>query len=182
MDLLKELLLSKPQKRDFDKFKFIVNNLFESPAPVKEKYIRRNQAPFMNKSVRMAIMVRTELLNKFRKENSVINESFCKIKSFCKTVKPSFTKMTLKGEKMVPVESDTTFSEENKVVEIFRSYFDGIADGLNIKRCEISKEHSDPILNAIKTFEKHLSILKIKELNSGFRFSFERFQTPRYYN
>ena len=46
-------------------------------------------------------------------------------------------------------------------------------DGLNIKRCEISKEHNDPILNAIKSFEKHASILKIKELNSGCRFSFE---------
>ena len=50
---------------------------------------------------------------------------------------------------------------------------DGIVDGLNIKRCEISKEHSDPMLNAIKTIEKHPNILKIKELNSDCRFSFE---------
>ena len=101
---------------------------------MKEKYIRRNQAPFMNKSVRKAIMVRTKLLNKFRKENSFINEleykrqrSFFttlikkskrnfynslnvnKItdnKSFRKTVKPSFTEKTLKGEKIVLVEND----------------------------------------------------------------------------
>ena len=44
---------------------------------------------------------------------------------------------------------------------------------LTIKRCEISKEHSDPLLNAIKTFVKHPSIFKIKELNSSCRFSFE---------
>ena len=49
--LLKELSLSKPKKRDFDKFKFIVNNLLEYHAPMKEKYVRRNQAPFMKKSV-----------------------------------------------------------------------------------------------------------------------------------
>ena len=168
---------------------------------MKEKYIRRNQAPFMNKSVRKAIMVRTKLLNKFRKENSFINEleykrqrNFCttlikktkrnfynnlnvnKItdnKSFWKNVKPSFTEKTLKDEKIVLTENDTTFLEKNKIAGIFRSYFDGIADGLNIKRCEMSKEHNDPILNAIKTFEKHPSILKIKELNSGCRFSFE---------
>ena len=201
MDLLKELSLSNLQEGDFDKFKFIVSNLLESHAPLKEKYIRRNQAPFMNKSVRKAIMVRTQLLNKFRKENSFINElaykrqrNFCttlirktkrnfynnlnvnKItdnKSFWKTVKPSFTEKTLKDEKIVLVENDTTFSEENEIAEIFRSYFDGIVDGLNIKRCEISKDHSDPILNAIKTFEKHPSILKIKKLNSGCRFSFK---------
>ena len=46
-------------------------------------------------------------------------------------------------------------------------------DGLNIKRCEISNEHSDSILNAIKTFDRHPSILKTKELNSGCRFCVE---------
>ena len=124
MDLLKELYLSNLQNRDFDRFKFIVNSLLESHAPMKEKYVRRNQAPFMNKSVRKAIMVRTKLLNKFRKENSFINEleykrqrNFCttlikktkrnfynnlnvnKItdnKSCWKTVKPSFTEKALK--------------------------------------------------------------------------------------
>ena len=199
MDLLKELSLSKLKKGDFDRFKFIVNNLLESHAPMKEKYIRHNQAPFMNKSVRKAIMVWTQLLNKFRKENSFINElaykrqrNFCtklikktkrnffnnlnvnKItdnKSFWKVVKPSFTEKRLKDEKIVLVENDTTFSEENDVAEIFRSYFDGIVDGLNIKLCEISKEGSDPILKAIKTFEKHPSIHS--ELSSGCRFSFE---------
>ena len=84
-----------------------------------------------------------------------------------------FTEKTLKDEKIVLVENDTAFSEENEVADVFRSYFDGIVDGLNIKRCEISKEDSDPILNAIKTFEKHPSILKIKELSFGCRFSFE---------
>ena len=58
-------------------------------------------------------------------------------------------------------------------MEIFHSCFDGIADGLNIKCYEIFTKHSDPILNAIKTFEKHTSILKINELNSDCRFSFE---------
>ena len=132
MDLLKELSLSKLKKGDFDKFKFIVNNLLESHAPMKAKYIRHNQAPFMNKSVRKVIMVRTQLPNKFRKENPFINElaykrqrNFCtkliknakssfynnlnvnKItdnKSFWKTVKPSFTEETLKDEKIVLVD------------------------------------------------------------------------------
>ena len=181
MDLLKKLSLSKLQKGDFDKFKFLFNNLLESHTPMKEKYIKRNQASFMNKSVQKAIMVRTRLLNKFRKENSFLNElaykrkhNFCaklikkrkrnfynnlnvnKItdnKSFWKTVKPNFTEKTLKDEKIVLVGNDTTISEEKEVAEIFRSYFDGILDGLNIKRCEISKEQSDPIVNVIKTFE-----------------------------
>ena len=74
MDLLKELFLSKLQKGDFDKFKFLINNLLESHDPMKEKCLRCNQAPFINKTVRKAIVVRTHLLNKFRKENWFINE------------------------------------------------------------------------------------------------------------
>ena len=144
-----------------------MNNLLESHAPMKETYIRHNQAPFMNKSVRKAIMVRTQLLNEFRKENSFINElaykkqrNFCttfnkKAKrncynnlnvnkitdnnSFWKIVKSSFTEKTLKDEKMVLVENNATFSEENKIAEIFRSYSDGIVYGLNVERCEISE-------------------------------------------
>ena len=76
-------------------------------------------------------------------------------------------------KKIVLAENDTTISEENEVAEISRFYFDSIADGLNIKRCETSKEHSDSILNAIKTFKNHPSIPEIKELNSACRFSFE---------
>ena len=85
-------------------------------------------------------MVRTSLLNKFRKENSYLNELaykrqhiFCakltkktkrnfynnlnvnKItdnKCFGGTVKPSFTKKTLKDKKVVLVKNDTTISEE----------------------------------------------------------------------
>lgn len=71
------------------------------------------------------------------------------------------------------VESNKTILEEIEGVKIFRSYFDDLVDGLNIKRCEISKEYSEPIVNAIKTFENHCSILKIKQLNSTCMFLFE---------
>ena len=74
MDLLKQLSLSKLQKGDFDKFKVVVNNLLESQAPMKENYVTRKQAPFINKSVRKVILVRAQLLNKFRTENSFINK------------------------------------------------------------------------------------------------------------
>ena len=44
-----------------------VTKLLESHAPVKEKYVRCNQAPFMNKDIRKAVLMSTRLLNKFRK-------------------------------------------------------------------------------------------------------------------
>ena len=69
-NLLIELSSEKVLKEDFDQFKFLVNNLRESNGAMKEKYARRNQAPFVNKSIRKAIITRTCLLHKFRKENS----------------------------------------------------------------------------------------------------------------
>ena len=79
--------MSNLQKGDFDKFKFIVNNLLESHGPMYEKYIRRNQPPFTNKSVRKTIIVRTQLLNKFRKEKSFINElAYKRQRNFCTTL------------------------------------------------------------------------------------------------
>ena len=125
----------------------------------------------MNKSVRKAIIVRTQLPNKFRKENSFINElayrrqrNFCttlikktkrnfynnlnvnKItdnKSFWKTIKPSFTEKTLKDKKIVPVENDTTFSEEMKLRKSSGLILTVQWMVTTLKRCEISKEHSD---------------------------------------
>ena len=86
MDVLNELSSSNLQK-ETDEFKFIVNNLLESHAPMKEKYIRRNRALSMNKIVRKAIMVRTQVLNKFRK-NLFINElAYKRRRNFCTTLR-----------------------------------------------------------------------------------------------
>ena len=64
----------------------------------------------------------TTLIKKTKKNfNNNVNK-ITDNKSFWKTVKPSFTEKTLKGEKIVLVENDTTFSEESEVAEIFRVF------------------------------------------------------------
>ena len=106
------------------------------------------------------------MLIKNTKRNFINNRNVNKItdnKSFWKSVKPSFTEKALKDEK-----NSTCWKRCN--------YFGrkrSCGDLSVLKRCENSKEHSDTILNAIKTFEKHPSILKIKELSCGCWFSFE---------
>ena len=47
-----------------------------------------------------------------------------------------------------------------KTVEIFLKYFMNIVKNLDIRRKSKPKMDNDPIINAIKTFEKHLSIRK----------------------
>ena len=48
-DLLRELSFQNVQPNEFDKHKFIASKLLNSHAPLREKYIRCNQAVFMNK-------------------------------------------------------------------------------------------------------------------------------------
>ena len=42
-------------------------------APIKQKRIRDNQSPFMDKDIHKAIMTRTRLRNRFVKEPTQIN-------------------------------------------------------------------------------------------------------------
>ena len=71
--LLRELSFQNVQPYEFDKFKFIALKLLNSHSPLKEKYIRCNQAIFINKQLCKAIMTRKGLLNKLRKFNCPIN-------------------------------------------------------------------------------------------------------------
>ena len=50
-----------------------LNSFIIEISPIKEKYVRCNRSPFVNKHLRKAIMTRTCLLNKYRKHNSAEN-------------------------------------------------------------------------------------------------------------
>ena len=160
-------------------------------APVKEKYIRYNQGPFMTNDLRKAIMNRPRLLNTFRKKNTDQNKwaykkqrNLCvkllkrakktfyntvdvkKVsdnKTFWKTIKANFTEKTIKDQKITLVEKETVISEESELAEVFKNYFENVVNNLNIQQPIFSHEHNDSIANAIKNFEQHPSILKIKE-------------------
>ena len=200
-DLLRELSFQNVQPNEFDKFKFIASKLLNSHAPLKEKYIRCNQAVFMNKQLRKAIMTRTRLLNKLRKFNCPENQlaykrqrNYCvkllkrsKIdfynnlnvkkvtdnKHFWKTIKPNFTDKVLKDEKIVLVEDDKVITAETDLAKIFKDHFENIVESLHIERlCRVDFDR-EPVINAIKNFSQHRRILKIKEnTNSSACFSF----------
>ena len=83
-DLLWELSFQNVQPHEFDKFKFIASKLSNSHAPLKEKYIRCNQAVFMNRELRKAIMTLTRLLNKPRKFNCPENQlAYKRQRNYC---------------------------------------------------------------------------------------------------
>ena len=59
---------------DIESFQELSVNLLNKFAPAKKKYVRANQAPFMNKTLQKAIMERTRLRNKFLKYKTVSNK------------------------------------------------------------------------------------------------------------
>ena len=53
--------------------------ILEKKVPLKERYVRYNQAKFMNKILQKAIMNRSRLLNRYRKEKTESTRSAYKI-------------------------------------------------------------------------------------------------------
>ena len=53
-------------------------------APIKQKHIRGNQSPVMNKDIHKAIMTRTRLRSRFLKEPNSINRlAYKKQRNYC---------------------------------------------------------------------------------------------------
>ena len=77
-------ILDKSSDIDYNAFHGIVMNVLQIHAPIKEKLLRANNAPFMNKKLSKAIMTRSRLRNKYK--NNPTNENlaaFKKQRNFC---------------------------------------------------------------------------------------------------
>ena len=66
-DLFREMLMRNINKQNFpnitlDSLKYIFINILDTLAPVKHKYVRANQAPFMTKTLNKAVMDRSRII------------------------------------------------------------------------------------------------------------------------
>ena len=184
------------------KFKYISSKVLNSHTLIKEKHVRCNQSPFMNKQLRKAIRTRIRLFNKYRKDNSAGNLFAYKIernlcvkllrrskkvfynnlnakritdnRKFWQTIKPNFTDKTLIDERITLVDGDKVITEEKDVVKKFKDRFEKIVETLQIDRPILSDLSDDPVLNAIENFSHRASVLKVKEARDSFDcFSFK---------
>ena len=170
---------------------------------IKERYVRYKHAKFMNKILQKAIMNRSRLINRYRKEkqkqldllikdrnffvkllrktkkefyNNLNLKYITENKLFWKTVKPSFTDKTLKDERMTLVENNKVVSDESKLVEIFGKYFGNIIQNLGIDGLtNISSDNETVTMRkAIEKYQNHPSIKLIREnIDTGKNFSFD---------
>jgi hypothetical protein len=87
-------------------------------------------------------------------------------RSFWKTVRPLFSDKSSGGGKITLIEGDDILSQDTKVAKVLNEYFNKVVENLGIEsndNIEQSTEGvSDPILKAIKKYEKHPCITRIK--------------------
>ena len=175
--------------------------IFNKHAPLRIKYVRANECPFMTKDLRRAIMLRSKLRNKLNKNKtletnlaykrqrnlctSLLRKAKAKYyanlnpnvvtdnKIFWKSIKPLFSEKSI-----ALVENQDVCSDDEKVAHIFNTFFSNVVNELNIeKKDEFLNENVnelDPVLNAINKYKNYRSVLKIKEtMNQHVSFSFQ---------
>ena len=159
--------------KEYERFETIFLNVLNKHAPYKKKILRANQQPYITKTLRKAIMKRSELERKYYKNSSPANnKAYRKQKKFCsklykkerkkyysnldiknitdnkkfwKTMKPFFSEKGVFSQNITLVNNDSIISSDQEVCETLNNFFKSAVDSLNII------EHKDLI-----TDSKHL--------------------------
>ena len=176
--LQQELKTSLGEVSNLEEFNDIFLKVLNKHAPIKRKTIRINQAPYMTKNLRKAIMRRSALKTKFYKDRNPISErNFKKQKNFCsklykkerkkfynnldmtnytdnktfwRTVKPFLSDKGNLSKKINLKEGEEIVSDEGKVAEILKTYFSESANSLEIQDNSYILNQNHHILDPIE--------------------------------
>ena len=130
--------------------------MLNNHAPMKEKYVRANNPPFMNKILSKAVMTRSRLRNRYLKDPITIKKveykkyrnycvrlfkkekkkyyerldikRFADNKKFWKTVKPLFSDKQVHHRKITLIENDEIISNDANIVEIMNAFFSNVVE------------------------------------------------------
>ena len=99
---LNERIRSKIESSRLDIFVSAVLKVLSKNPPIKKRYIRANEAPFMNKVLKKAVMKSSQLRNVFRKKNwkvklYIINKGSTASASYGKKNETTLKTLTLKN-------------------------------------------------------------------------------------
>ena len=144
-----------------DEYVSLIMEILNRHAPLKTKYIRGNDQPFITKELRKEHMQRSRLKNNYQKNKSEANlmaykkqrnlcvnllrkvkksyfeklkpSAICDNKKFWKTVKPLFSEKVMLTENITLIENNVLKSEDEEVAKIFNSFFSNAVKNLNIE-------------------------------------------------
>ena len=159
-DLQKQIADLDVQRLTYTSFQGAFGHVLDNHAPMKKRYIRANDSPFMNRTLHKAFMRRTRLKNKYNKNRTAENwDAFRRQRNLCvklsrkakrdfynqidisavtdnkkfwKTVKPFISDKSSSKSRITLVEEGKIVSNESDVAETFNNFFVTITDSLGI--------------------------------------------------
>ena len=83
-DLRDELGKIEPSNLNYTSFETTFDRVLDKHAPIKKKYVRADDKPFMTRALRKAVMLRSRLRNRYNKDQTVENwNKFRKHRNSC---------------------------------------------------------------------------------------------------
>ena len=147
-------------------------------APLKSRFIRANQAPFINKEIQRGVMVRSKLRKKFLKSRSesdkkAYNKQRNKCvsllrktkkayysnlnvkdvvdnKKFWKTIKSFFSDKSNNFENISLIENGNLLADDFETAETFNKYFQNLVPKLGIKVPSKFAKHQEMVISNIQ--------------------------------
>ena len=177
-------------------------HIFNKHAPIKRKYIRANEAPFIAKDFHKAIMKRSNQETSFWNQGIFLIESYISqrnlskkliIKStkrtffnnldnrkvtdnwtFWKTVVLLFSSKFSKSGKIHLTEGNKATSNKNELCRVFNNFFSKTVDEFKILKVSNYKldNPNDTLKEALRYFENHPNITNIKSKSFDANFTF----------
>ena len=186
------------EENSLEKLLEVCNKVLDMHAPRKSKFVRGSHSPFMNRELSKAIMTRTRFRNKFFKEKTVENrKNYNKHRNYCvtllrkakkkyydsrdekrstdnitfwKTVKPFLSDKMVNPPKKTLVQKNEIINNEEKIAEIFDTYFTNIVSNFKIPLYQDTDfaRRIDPFVGddsitfILEKYKNHPSIIAIK--------------------
>ena len=162
-DLFREELAEKLYGYDscYDIFEEIFINVLNKHAPLKKKFLRANHVPYMTKTLRKAIMRRSQLQTKYFKNKSQKDYlAFKKQRNFCSKLYKKERKNYYNSLDIKNITDNKQFwktikpffkiiSNDDKVAEEFSTFFENAVKSLNIKPRNLSLEDTTNLSNPV---------------------------------
>ena len=195
-----ELKLKLQSIDNYESFESVFLSVLNKHAPLKKKFVRGNQAPYMTKQLRKAIMRRSELESKYLKNRAIDNKTklkkqknFCsklykkerkkfysdldlnKItdnKQFWKTIKPLLSDKCLQSSTISLVDNKNVISDDSELANTFNNYFEKTVIELGIKEYENFDKNPDSrsLDNVDIAINKYKNHPSIKMINENVSF------------
>ena len=175
-----------------DEFVNIYIHILNTHAPIKPKYIRTNENPFISKKLRQAIMLKSKLRNRYNKLrteeaiimykrqrntytsllrkckkayfNSIRPSDVADNKKFWKVIRPFFSDSNTTRERIALNENDVICDSDDKVATIFNSFFSNAVPNLHIQYDSIISHSLDEPDPILNATKKYSEHPSIKKI------------------